>query len=156
MSGKKPTHEQAQLQLQLYDLRREAKLRQARDWFTQSYFVDTFEDSQRIAPFGSQEGTYLMMVLGYWEQACSLLNHGLLHEQLFFEGAGEFFGVWERVKAIVPNAREIFRQPLFLANLEKASERFEKWQNKVSPGAVEAMREWTRKMRSEKAKKAGA
>jgi len=31
MPDKKPTHEQAQLQLQLYDLRREAKLRQARD-----------------------------------------------------------------------------------------------------------------------------
>jgi hypothetical protein len=33
-----------------------------------------------------------MMVLGYWEQACALLNHGLLHEQLFFETSGEFFG----------------------------------------------------------------
>jgi len=87
----KPTHEQGQLQLQLYDLRREAKLRQARDWFVQNYFVDTFEDSQRIAPFGSQEGTYVMMVLSYWEQACAFLNHGLLHEQLFFETSGEFF-----------------------------------------------------------------
>ena len=88
----KPTHEQGQLQLQLYDLRREAKLRQARDWFVQNYFADTFEDSQRIAPFGSQEGTYVMMVLSYWEQACAFLNHGLLHEQLFFENSGEFFG----------------------------------------------------------------
>jgi hypothetical protein len=29
----KPTHEQAQLHLQVYDLRREARLRQAGDWF---------------------------------------------------------------------------------------------------------------------------
>ena len=29
----KPTHEQAQLHLQIYDLRRETRLRQARDWF---------------------------------------------------------------------------------------------------------------------------
>jgi hypothetical protein len=156
MPGKKPTHEQAQLQLQLYDLRREAKLRQARDWFAQSYFVDSFEDSQRIAPFTSPEGTYLFMVLGYWEQACALLNHGLLHEELFFATAGEFFGVWERVKPIVPKAREMFKQKLFLANLEKAAERFEKWQKKVSPGAVEAMRQFTQQMRSEKAKKATA
>jgi hypothetical protein len=123
----KPTHEQGQLQLQLYDLRREAKLRQARDWFVQNYFVDTFEDSQRIAPFGSQEGTYVMMVLSYWEQACAFLNHGLLHEQLFFENSGEFFGVWERVKPVVPKMREMFRQNLFLANLEKAAQRFEKF-----------------------------
>ncbi len=97
-----------------------------------------------------------MMVLGYWEQACALLNHGLLHEQLFFETAGEFFGVWERVKPIVPKGREMFKQKLFLANLEKAAERFEQWQKKVSPGAVEAMRQFTQQMRSEKAKKATA
>ena len=156
MPEKKPTHEQGQMQLQLYDLRREAKLRQARDWFTQNYFVDTFEDSLRVAPLGSQEGIYLMMVLGYWDQACSFLNHGLLHEQLFFESSGEFFGVWERVKPIVPTSRETFQSKLFLANLEKAAQRFEKWSEKQSPGSVKAMREWTQKMRSEKAKKATA
>ena len=156
MPDKKPTHEQAQLQLQLYDLRREAKLRQARDWFTQNFFADSFEESQRIAPFGSQEGTYWMMVVGYWEQACAFLNHGLLHERLFFETSGEFFGVWERVKTMVPSARERFRQKLFLANLEKAAQRFEKWMKKELPGSVEAMREWMQQMRSEKAKKASA
>jgi hypothetical protein len=155
----KPTHEQGQLQLQLYDLRREAKLRQARDWFVQNYFVDTFEDGQRIAPFGSQEGTYVMMVLSYWEQACAFLNHGLLHEQLFFENSGEFFGVWERVKPVkpvVPKMREMFRQNLFLANLEKAAQRFEKFVEASSPGALEAMRQWTQQMRSAKAQKASA
>jgi hypothetical protein len=83
MPDNKPTHDQAQLQLQLYDLRREAKLRQAREWFTQNYFVDSMEDSNRIAPPGSQEGTYVMMVLTYWDQACALLNRRLLQEQLF-------------------------------------------------------------------------
>jgi len=151
-----PTHEQGQLQLQLYDLRREAKLRQARDWFVQNYFVDTFEDSQRIAPFGSPEGTYVMMVLGYWEQACAFLNHGLVHEQLFFETSGEFFGVWERVKPVVPKMREMFHQNLFLANLEKAAQRFEKFMETASPGALEAMRQWTQQMRSAKAQKASA
>jgi hypothetical protein len=96
------------------------------------------------------------MVLGYWDQACSFLNHGLLHEQLFFESSGEFFGVWERVKPMVPAAREMFKQKLFLANLEKAANRFEKWVEKESPGSVKAMREWTKQMRSEKAKKATA
>src|SRR5260370_19823467 len=73
-----------------------------------------------------------------------------------FETSGEFFGVWERVKTMVPTARERFRQKLFLANLEKAAQRFEKWMKKESPGSVEAMREWTQQMRSEKAKKASA
>jgi hypothetical protein len=156
MPNKKPTHEQAQLQLQLYDLRREAKLRQARDWFNQNFFAESFEDCMRVAPMGSQEGTYLWMVLGYWDQACALLNNGLLHEELFFQTAGEFFGVWERVKAMVPSSRQMFHQKLFLLNLEQAAKRFEKWMNHTSPGAVEAMRQWMKQMRTEKTKKASA
>ena len=78
----KPTHEQAQLQLQIYDQRREAKLRQARDWFAKNYIVNNIDDAMRIAPMGSETGAYVGMVIGYWEQACALLNYGLLHEDL--------------------------------------------------------------------------
>ncbi|HEV8524492.1 MAG TPA: hypothetical protein VGQ71_08330 [Terriglobales bacterium] len=154
MPDTKPTHAEAQLQLQLYDLRREAKLRLARDWFTQNYFVDNLEDSNRIAPPLSQEGTYVMMVLGYWDQACALLNHGLLHEQLFFESSGEFFAVWERAKPVVPAIREKYRMNHFLVNLEKAAERFENWVEKQSPGSIEMMRQYTQQMRSGKAQQA--
>ncbi len=49
----KPTHEQAQLHLQVYDLRREARLRQARDWFAKNYFVENLEDFMRLAAPGS-------------------------------------------------------------------------------------------------------
>src|SRR2546422_3574821 len=102
----KPTHEQAQLHLQIYDMRREARLRQGRDWFFKSYFVDNLEDAMRIAAPGTEGGALAMMVLSYWEQACALLNYGLLHEGLFFETSGEFFGVWELVKPIVPQRSE--------------------------------------------------
>src|SRR5215469_2803860 len=104
----KPTHEQAQLHLQVYDQRREARLRQARDWFAKNYVVNNIDDAMRIAPMGSETGTYVGMVIGYWEQACALLNYGLLHEDLFFETSGEFFGVWEAVKPVVPAFRERF------------------------------------------------
>jgi len=87
----KPTHEQAQLHLQVYEQRREAKLRQARDWFFKNYFVENFDDATRIAAPGTENGALAMMVLSYWEQACALLNYGLLHEDLFFETSGEFF-----------------------------------------------------------------
>lgn len=46
------------------------------------------------------------MVIRYWEQACPLLNYDLLHEDLFFETSGEFFGVWETVKPVVPAFRD--------------------------------------------------
>ena len=138
----KPTHEQAQLHLQVYDLRREARLRQARDWFNQNYIVETLEDTMRIAQPGTETGTFVGMVLGYWEQACALLNYGLLHEDLFFETSGEFFAVWERIKPIVPQFRQLMSDKNLLAHLEKAAQRYEAWSEERAPGHIAVMRQF--------------
>lgn len=138
----KPTYEQAQLHLQVYDLRREARLRQARDWFQQNYRAQTFDEANRIAPMGTEKGNFVGMVIGYWEQACALLNYGLLHEDLFFETSGEFFGVWEALKPVVPEFRERYVNKNLLVNLEKAAQRFEEWSEKRSPGHIAAMRQF--------------
>ena len=144
----KPTYEQAQLHLQIFEMRREARLRQARDWFFQNYHVEKVEDAMRIAPPGSEGGTNMMMVTSYWEQACAFLDYGLLHEDLFFETNGEFFGVWESVKTIVPQLREMFKSPFFLSHLERAAQRFVEWNDKRAPGSIEAMRQMMKQMRS--------
>jgi hypothetical protein len=145
----KPTHEQAQLHLQLYDLRREARLRQARDWFQQNYIVETFDDANRIAPPGTEAGTFVGMVIGYWEQACALLNYGLLHEDLFFETSGEFFGVWESLKPVVPQFRERYADKNLLANLERAAQRYEAWSEDRAPGHIAAMRQFIQQQRAQ-------
>ena len=143
----KPTHEQAQLQLQVFEMRREARLRQARDWFVKNYFVDSLADSMRLAAPGTETGTFVMMVFGYWDQTCALLNYGLLHEDLFFETTGEFFGVWERVKGIIQEGRKQFVNPQFLGHLEKTANRYEAWLESRSPGQITAMREFMKQMR---------
>ncbi len=153
--GTKPTHEQAQLHLQVYDLRREARLRQARDWFQKSYHAETLEEAMKLATPGTEHGNFLGMVIGYWEQACTLLNYELLHEDLFFETSGEFFGVWEQLKGVVPQFREAFKDPNMLGNLEKAAKRYEEWSEQRSPGNIAAMREWMKEEQA-KAKSTGA
>jgi hypothetical protein len=147
--GTTPTHEQGQLHLQVYDLRREARLRQAREWFFKNYIVETIEDSRRIAPPGTENGALAMQVLSYWEQACALLNYGLLHEDLFFETSGEFFGVWERVKPVIGAIRKQFSNPLFLGHLEKAAARFESWSESRMPGHIAAIRQMMKQMQSQ-------
>jgi hypothetical protein len=149
----KPTNEQAQLHLQVYDLRRETRLRQARDWFQQNYDAETIEEAMRLAAPGTENGTFFGMVIGYWEQACSLLNYGLLHDELFFETSGEFFGVYEQVKPVLPQFREAFGNPTLLSNLEKAAKHYEEWSEKRAPGHIAKMREW---MQQERAKKKSA
>jgi hypothetical protein len=150
----KPTHEQAQLHLQVYDLRREARLRQARDWFSKNYYAENLDDAMRIAAPGTEGGAFAGMVLNYWEQACALLNYGLLHEDLFFETSGEFFGVWEQVKTFVPEMREKWVMKDAFANLETAAKRYEAWIESRSPGQLAAMREYMKAMRTQMAKAA--
>jgi hypothetical protein len=150
----KPTYEQAQLHLQVYEQRREDRLRQARDWFFKNYHVQSLEDAMRIAAPGTEGSTFVGMVLGYWEQACALLNYDLLHEDLFFETSGEFFAVWELAKPAVPAGREKFAYTGYLAHMEQAAKRYETWVEKRSPGHIAAMREFMKQIRSQMAKAA--
>ncbi len=62
----KPTHEQAQLHLQVYDMRREAKLRQARDWFFKNFFVENLDDWMRIGGPGTENGAFASRDDGYF------------------------------------------------------------------------------------------
>jgi hypothetical protein len=39
----KPTFEQAQVHLQVFEERREARLREARQWFMKNFFADTLD-----------------------------------------------------------------------------------------------------------------
>ncbi len=149
-----PTHEQAELQVKLFDLRRETRLRQARDWFNKNFFPTSLDDAMRIAPMGSEASTSFMMVVSYWDQVCAYLNHGLLHEDLFFETNGEFFLVWERVKPTVEEGRKRFSNPLFLAHLEKAANRFETWIERRAPGHIAAMRQMMKQMAAQAGKAA--
>lgn len=150
----KPTFEQGQLHLQIFEERREARLRQARDWFFKNYIVENLDDVMRIAGPFTEGGTLAMMVLSYWEQACAFLNHGLLHEELFFETSGEFFGVWESVKPVIREFREKFNNKLFLTNLEQAAARYEKWMESRAPGHIATMRQMMKQMRPKTAQAA--
>jgi hypothetical protein len=118
--------------------------------------VESFDDSMRIAAPGTENGALAMMVLSYWEQACALLNYGLLHEDLFFETSGEFFGVWELVKPTIAQGREKFANKQFLAHMEKAAQRYEAWMERRSPGHIAAMRQFMKQMRSQTATAAKA
>ena len=151
-----PTQAQAQLQLQVYDLRREPRLREARDWFAKNYIVSSFDEAMRVATPGTERGAFVGMVIGYWEQTCALLNYGLLHEDLFFETTGEFFGVWELLKPVVPQFREKFADKQSLAHLERAAQRYEAWCEKRKPGHIAAIRQFMQQMRAQSAATAKA
>jgi hypothetical protein len=63
---KKPTTADAQIILQLYDLRREAEMRKARHWWGMDFFPQNADDFLKIVwAMGTQENNWLRMVSGY-------------------------------------------------------------------------------------------
>lgn len=132
----KPTPAQVDLTLRLYELRREAKLRAARDWFVKNFVPQSVEEAQRLTPPGSEENTYYRMTVTYWEMVCALFNYGLLHEDFFFETTGEQYLVWWRLKPLLAAMRQQFGLPHMLQHLEKAGQRYEKWYERRAPGSL--------------------
>lgn len=153
-TASKPTYEQAQLHLQTFEMRREAKLRQARDWYFNNFHVTSLDDAMKLASPGTENGAYFMQVVSYWENVCALLNYGLLHEDLFFSTSGEFYGVWERLKPTIPEGRKRFANQLFAAQIEEAAKKYETWIEKRSPGHIAAFREFSKQMAARSSKAA--
>lgn len=130
-----PTHEDANLILRLYEMRREPRLRQARDWFARSFRAKTMEEFQALCPPGSEANASYRMFTTYWEMAASFVVHGTLDRELFFENNQELLFLWVRVGELLPRLRETYRNPMSLKNVEQVAGWFIDWWEARAPGA---------------------
>lgn len=135
----KPTYDDANLILRLYEMRREARMRQARAWFTATCKgVQSFDELMKLAPGGSDENASYRMVVTYWDLVASFIVNGILHRELFFQSGRELLLVWERVKDLLPSMREAYKDPTYLKNLETVGLEFAAYMTRNSPEAYEA------------------
>jgi len=132
------SYEDAKLILQLYEMRREARLREARKWFGANSYCTTFDEFTTLCPPGSEENASTRMVTSYWEMVASFITSGVLNEDLFFQSGLELLFVWTRLKPLIAETRKAFSNPLYLTNLEAVGERYVEHMNRQSPGAYDA------------------
>lgn len=92
----------AELILKLYDLRREAVMREARNWFF-AFNPESFEDIQRTLM--SEHSGYLRMVISYWDMACSFVNHGAIDREMFNDANGEQVFVFAKIQPFLEQLR---------------------------------------------------
>ena len=117
-----PTYEDAQLVLKLYELRREEKLRAAREWFVGKFFPLSAADLETLYSLPGTENTYFRMVTSYWDMAASFVARGVLNADLLIDSAGEMLLVWAKLESHLPQIRGKVVSPTFLSNLEKLVE----------------------------------
>jgi hypothetical protein len=134
----KATYDDAMLILQLYEMRREEKLRQARGWFAKSFKAANMEEFQALCPQGSETNSYYLMVTSYWEMLASFIETGVLNRELFFQSGLELLFVWERMRDIVPAYRQKMKNPYFYRNLENVAKSMIQWMNSRAPESYSA------------------
>ncbi len=124
------THHDAELILKLYDLRREERMRAAREWFLQKFSPRSIDDVRGLAA-GTAENASYRMVTTYWDMAASFISQGILDADLFLESGGEMLVVWAKLEHVVPAIRSE-TNPRLLLNVEKVVE--------MSPSAQERLK----------------
>jgi hypothetical protein len=108
-------HEDADLILKLYDLRRETVMREARNWwFT---FNPTSIQDVMTTMMGEHSG-YMRMVLSYWDMACAMVVNGAIDEDLFNQTNGEHMVVYMKIEPVLEDLRKMFDNPEFCKSLE--------------------------------------
>lgn len=90
MESQIATHNDADIILKLYELRREEVLRKARHWVIFEFNPKTPEEFlATVEAAGSQENAYFRQVISYWEMAASLVIHGAVKSDLYLDSNGE-------------------------------------------------------------------
>jgi hypothetical protein len=107
--------ESASLNLQLFDLRREPVLREARAWFVNEFNPESLADFAAAA--GGPRHASLRMVLGYWEMAASMVTTGAIDGDAFRAAHTEIVVTFAKVHPLLAEIRAM-GQPDFCAHME--------------------------------------
>ena len=109
-------HDEADLILKLYELRREETMRKARDWYFRDFNPQSMAEFTE-AMMGEHSG-HLRMVVTYWDMAAALVDSGAISLELFTNTNGEHLGVFAKIELLLGDIRRVLG-PRFAINLEK-------------------------------------
>jgi hypothetical protein len=107
--------ESAQLILSLYETRREETMRKARDFF---FGFDPQNFEEMMSGMMGPQGSYVRMVISYWDMAASFVENGAIDRKMFLDANGEFVFVFLKIEPFLGQFREMFANPAFAAHLE--------------------------------------
>ena len=108
--------ESAQLNLQLFDLRREPVLREARSWFLLEFNPESFADL--ASAVSGERNASFRMVLGYWDMAASMVSAGAIDGDAFRAAHGEILVTFAKIQPFLAEMRSASGEPDFCKHIE--------------------------------------
>jgi len=124
MAKTKPDHQDAELVLRVYEMRREAVLRQARETLRTQFWPKSAPDAVAITSGDHPLNGAYRQVGTYWEMVYGLVRHDVVHAGFFLDSNLEGLFLFAKVEAYVDEMRKA-TTPLAFRNAE--------WVAKVCP-----------------------
>ena len=118
----KPTHEDANLMLQLV----RSWPVEATDWIWSGEFIPDYKEFAEKRTEGGEEYAYVRAVLNWYETIGTLHKHGLLSEDLLFDWLAIDL-TWDRMRSHALGSREEIGNPHMYENFEAMANAQRAW-----------------------------
>jgi hypothetical protein len=144
-------HESMMGILKLYELRSEATMRQARDWFATRFYPETTQDILNVLV--SEHSADFRMVVSYWDMAAAFVVFGSINDEMFNAINTEHVAVYAKLQPFLAEIRAVPGIPpyLYLKHLEPVVLRIPDAEERVA-----VMRRYMKSRRTESQSKATA
>ncbi len=129
---KRTTVAEAELLLKLYDLRREAMMRQARGYVGGAFMPKSVDEFVEIVSKGGQETAFVLQVYGYWDMVSALVLHGTLSESLVYDTCQEMYFQYAKIALYLKQFREKMNLPEFMESLQQVIEGSAKGKKRIA------------------------
>ena len=114
--------QQAELILSLYDLRREAVMREARSYIGGDFLPASADELVAIVTGGGREGAFVLQVYGYWDMVAAFVRHGALTAALVYDTCQEMYFQYAKIQPYLGEFRQQMNLPEWMMNLERLVE----------------------------------
>ncbi len=104
--------------LKLYELRRDEKMRESRQWYFSEFAPQTAMDIIALYRGGERASANFRMITSYWDMASSFVLNGAIDEKIFLDANTEHIFVFAKIQPFLAEIRQMFGEDDYLINLE--------------------------------------
>lgn len=124
MSAEKPDYHDADLVLRVYEMRREARTREARDLLNFQFWPKSYDDVKEVQKADNPMNFAWRQLNAYWEMVYSLARHGIVNADYLTENNGEALFHFAKVAPYLDEIRKD-GSPRAFSNVEWATKECE-------------------------------
>jgi hypothetical protein len=123
--------QQAELIVKLYELRREAVMRQARGFVGGPFLPSSADELVAQVSAGDQQSGFVLQVYGYWDMVSAFVLQGALSEQMVYSTCQEMYFQYSKIQTFLEDFRGLMNLPEWMLNLQAVAEGSEAGRNRL-------------------------